>query len=52
MRGALEKFPGVAKIDIKLNDPDFVVHYDSKQTTVDKIVTQLKTAEPGAKVKA
>ncbi len=51
MRGALGSFPGVKAIDIKVGDPDFVVHYDATKTNVDKIVAQLKTAEPEAKVK-
>lgn len=52
MRGALGTFPGVAKIDIEVGDPDFVVHYDSAKTSPQKLVEKLKTAEPEAKVKS
>lgn len=52
MRGALAKVPGVGKIDIKAGDPDFTVHYDSKQVKPDAIVAALIAGgEKGAKLK-
>lgn len=52
MRGALANVPGIGEIAIKAGDKDFKVHYDSKKIKPDEIVAKLKTAEPGAKVKA
>jgi len=53
VRGALEKVPGVTKIDIAAGQKDFTVHYDATKIKPADLVAKLVAAgETGAKVKA
>ena len=53
MRGALGKVDGIGEIAIKVGDPDFTVHYDSKKIRPADIVAKLKAAgEEDARIKA
>jgi len=52
VRGALGKVDGIGLIDIKVGDPDFTVHYDSKKIAPSAIAAKLVAAgETGTKVK-
>ena len=44
MSGALEKAPGVSKIDIKEGEMDFTVHYDPAKIKPADMVAKLKAA--------
>ena len=47
MRGALEKLPGISKVDVEEGSPDISVEYDKGKIDADKILAALeKTGEP------
>lgn len=53
MNRALEKVPGVTKIDIEAGAEDFTVHYDPAKIKPDAMVDLLKKAgEEDAKIKS
>lgn len=51
VRGALDKVPGIAGVDIEVDNQEFSVSYDPAKTDVDSILAALDASGESAKRK-